>query len=333
MINGNQSKERHIVLITDDNYVMPTKVVITSLSANIAKDDDYKYIVHVCTFGINDVNKELLRNCTEGNLSVYIEEIDKSLYKEKFEKINQKSHVTPTALLKFDLCNLFASIDELLYLDSDIIINKNIADLFNVDISDKYLAASFEFWKYLLDVFKYKNQQFEKPEFYFNSGVMLLNLKKFRQDGLSEKLWETKFQLFNAPEARKLCMDQDTLNTVCSKNCLQLPIKFNCNCAFTSGYDITHINFVFDTNYKDGNELEKDAIIIHYVGKTDKPWKYIDAKCRDVWDSYYEKAGFNLTSLQRIVIKKDLKYYLNRVIVSLHERGIISTVKYILNKR
>lgn len=332
MLKNYNVNERHIVLITDDNYVMPTRVVITSLISNIPQNNEYDYFVHICTFKISENNKSLLENCSSDNVSVDVMIISENQYAEKFARINQKSHVTPAALIKFDLCKLFPNVNELLYIDSDIIINKPLDSLFSYDITDKYLAASFEFWQYMMEVYKYKKQNVGKPDFYFNSGILLFNLKKMRDDNVPEKLWETKFNCFNNPNAKRQCMDQDSLNAVLAKNCLHLPIKYNLNCAFTEGYDINQINFIFDTNYKNSEELKEDGVIIHYVGKTDKPWKYSDAKCRDLWDFYYEKAGFNFSDLNRIKLDRNLKYYFDCLKFSLNERGLISTIKYILHK-
>lgn len=326
------TENRHIVFITDDNYCLPTKVVITSLASNIASDNCNNYFVHICTFGISEENARLLKSCETDSVSVDIKVINEDEYSEKFAMVHQKSHVTPAALIKFDLGNLFPDIDKVLYLDSDIIINKSLEELFRYDVSEKYAAASFEFWEYMLEVFKYKSKTVPKLPFYFNSGVILFNLKKIREDNISEKLWKTKYARFNNPNAQKQCMDQDSLNAVLSENCVHLPIKFNCNCAFTEGYDIQNINFVYGTKYKSGEEMKNDAVIIHYVGKTDKPWKYSDAKCRELWDFYYQKASFDLNQLQRITLKKDLKYFLTRLKISFRERGFFSTVKYVFHK-
>jgi lipopolysaccharide biosynthesis glycosyltransferase len=217
MLKNYNGKERHIVLITDDNYVMPTRVVITSLINNIPQNNEYEYFVHICTFQISEKNKSLLEHCSSGNVSVDVMIIPESQYAEKFARINQKSHVTPAALIKFDLCMLFPSVNELLYIDSDIIINKSLDSLFNYDISDYYLAASFEFWQYMMEVYKYKKHNVEKPNFYFNSGIMLFNLKKIREEHIPEKLWETKYNSYNLPNAKKQCMDQDALNAVLAK--------------------------------------------------------------------------------------------------------------------
>jgi len=56
---------------------------------------------------------------------------------------------------------------------------------------------------------------------YFNAGVLLLNLKKWRSDGISAKL---KNVLLDQPE-RLRNMDQDALNLVLHDSYLQLELK------------------------------------------------------------------------------------------------------------
>lgn len=271
MLMNNLTKERHIAFICDDNYVMPTTVAIYSLVENL-ETTDYQYFIHICTFGLNKDNTDFFNSLVFNNVKIIVHSFNIKDYRDKFDKINQTTHVSPAALIKFDLSKIFTNINELLYLDSDIIVKKDISILFEIDVTNHYIAASFEFWKYLLETYKSKNCPI--PSFYFNSGVMLLNLQKMREDSISEQLWNTKINDFNSPEKKVQMMDQDTLNKVCGYKTLHLPIKYNLNCYFTKGIDIELINKVYVTKYSDCNELKNDAVIIHYVGKADKPWKY-----------------------------------------------------------
>lgn len=329
---NSKTKDRHIVFITDDNYVMPTNVVIHSIAHNLDVNDEHEYIIHICTFGINSENTKLLEGLSLDKVKVVVHTMSKENYTEKFSKINQSTHVTPTALLKFDLSILFPEIDELLYLDSDIIVNHSISSLFDYDITNYYVAASFELWKYLHEVYKFAKETSE-PDFYFNSGVLLMNLQKMRDDNLSDKLWESKFEKFNDINRKSKMMDQDALNDVCSACCLHLPIKYNCNCYFTKNTDISLVNKVYGTEYNTCSELDEDAVIIHYVGNPDKPWKYTQGNCVDKWDYYYNLAGYDSTKLERTSYTAGLNYKLKRFAASVKERGIINTFKYILYKK
>lgn len=331
MTGQEYKKERHIAFITDDNYVMPTHIVICSISENLGKDANNIYVIHICTFGLNETNRKLLDSLHLENIRIIRHDFSPAIYAEKFSQIDQSTHVTPAALIKFDLPDIFTDIDELLYLDSDIIVQKSIGSLFEYDISEQYMAASFEFWRYLHEVYTFN--KFSLPEFYFNSGVMLLNLKKMREDGIPKKLWQAKLGHFNDLEKKEKMMDQDAFNAVCAGNCLHLPIKYNCNCYFTKGIDIAQVNSIYGTNYRSCKELKEDSVIIHYVGKADKPWKYVQGNCVSEWEYYYEKAGYSLDALDRKQYGIGLSYRIGRFLHSIRERGFIATIKYIAYRK
>lgn len=319
--------ERHVVLITDDNYVMPTFVAIKSIELNALSD--CSYIIHICSFGLNKENIKHFENLNGDNFQIVIHIIQEDYYKAKFDLINQKSHVTPSALIKFDLCTILNGIDKVLYIDSDIIVNKSLSELFEYDIENYYLAASFEFWKYIIAK---KEGKKDLSEFYFNSGVMLFNLKKIREDNISNQLWLTKINKYNGVNNKSGLMDQDCFNDVCASMCYPLPIKYNFNPVFSKGYKIQDINRVYNSNYLSLQEILDDVVIIHYVGKTDKPWKYVTANYADVWEKYYVLAGYDMADLKREEIKKNIFYYFERFIISLRKRGIINSIKYFFSK-
>ncbi len=322
MLRGVVEKYKHIVFICDDNYVLPTVVAIQSVVENICMEEYYK--IHILSWKIAESNCQILSDLRAANVEICLHILDSDCYKEKTQLVIQKTHVTSTALLKFEIPNILYDVSEVLYLDSDLIIKNNLSDIFEYDITDSYLAASFEFWNFLVKYFDFK-KDVNIPDFYFNSGVMLLNIKKFREEGLSEKLWDTKINSFNNNPTTSL-MDQDVFNYLCASKCLHLPIKYNCNCKFTSSVDINLINRVYGTEYKDCLQLKEDAIIIHYVGKEDKPWIYRDVKCQQEWDYFYKKTVFVDKKLIRKKRVRNIRYLFKRLLTSLRKRGIISTI-------
>lgn len=333
MVNSIQDKVcRHIAFISDDNYILPTCVAIKSLVLNVSSDDVHYYKIHIFSFSLMEESRQKLRSMASENSEVLIHCIEKNTYKKLLDSINQNTHVTPTALLKFELCNLLPEVEELLYLDGDIIINGNITDIFDYDISDYLLAASFEFWTYLSKLYQFNNDD-EIPDFSFNSGVMLLNLKRFRELKIDKKLWEVKFEQCNQKDKKENMMDQDTFNIVCASKCLHLPIRFNCNNQFTDGVSIELINKAYGTYYENATDLLNDAVIIHYVGKKDKPWLYQGMRCQKIWDEYCEKAGIEIRSLNRKKFKKTFLYYISRLRRSLEVRGVRKSILYLFSKR
>lgn len=318
-----------IVFICDDNYVMPTEVMIKSICYNWYGTE--KLSIHICSWQLSDKNIELLNRISDNKAVINIHIADTQKYEKKMALINQNSHVTSTALLKFELANILEKVDQVLYLDSDMICKKDITPLLKIRLEENYIAASFDYWKYIGK--QYEFQMNNSTEFYFNSGVMLLNLNLFRNEKVVDKLWECKLRQFNPDTKGKFgLMDQDTFNEVCKDHIYPLPIKYNCNCYFTHDTDIEHINMIYGTEYRSLHEMEDDAIIIHFVGKEDKPWKYKNVACQNYWDKYYLMTGRTIDSLNRVTIKKGIKYYATRIKTSIQVRGFNNTIKYIALK-
>ena len=279
-------KVNHLALICDDNYCMPTVVCIQSLKDCSTNN---KYLVHVLSFTLSNSNILLLENMSTKNIVVKVHILDIKYYKTRISQINQKSHVTPAALIKFELPNYFQELDKLLYIDGDIIIKKDISEIFNIDISFSYMAASYELWKYLIKANYSLSQSYNIP-FYFNSGVMLFNLKEMRNNNITEKLWEYKLL-----RAKTKLMDQESFNAICGEKCIHLPIKWNFNPSFANTNFIKHINRIYETQYSCVNEMIDDAILIHYVGAEDKPWIYNNGRMRDFWDIAFKNSKLNIT--------------------------------------
>lgn len=286
--------KKHIALITDDNYCFPTLVCIKSIINNAAESNDY--VIHVCAFGLTESNVTKLRNLSTSNVTVVIDLFNATQYEAKLKQISQKTHVTPTALIKFELPNYFSELDTLLYIDGDIIIKNNIDSLLDMPLGSAYLAGSYEFHSRLNKI----NYSFKRDydDFYFNSGVMLLNLDSMRKDDITEKLWYYKIN-----HAKTRLMDQESLNAVCGHNTVPLSLVWNFNPVFLRDKYLAEINNVYKTTFMDVSKLEESVNIIHYVGKLDKPWIYKEATLRRYWDctldSYDESIKLELKSFER----------------------------------
>lgn len=122
---------------------------------------------------------------------------------------NEQCYCSPYTLLRLFADLIEGMPDKLLYLDIDVMFNRDITLLYDIDVSDyEYAAARDHYGKYLLN-----------PN-YINAGVLLFNMKRMSETGLLEKareLIKTKKMLF---------ADQDAIyrSTTAKK---MLPQKFN----------------------------------------------------------------------------------------------------------
>lgn len=132
------------------------------------------------------------------------------IYNREFANCpNEQCYCSPYTLLRLFMDMIPDMPEKILYLDVDIMFNRDIALLYDIDVSDyEYAAARDHYGKYLLN-----------PN-YINAGVLLFNLKKVRETGLlvkARELIKTKKMLF---------ADQDAIYRSTEKK-LMLPQKFN----------------------------------------------------------------------------------------------------------
>lgn len=186
--------------------------------------------------------------------------------------------------------------DKIIYLDSDIIVRKDLAELYGVNVKDLYAAVCFD-----TGLMYSKKTQSIDPVGYFNSGMMLLNAKKLREEKISEKLIKTKENLLD-----KSLMDQHVLNMVFTPNVAYLNIRYNL--LYTNllraedKYSMRRLNELNHSNYKNLADLRKDAVIIHFSSK-DKPWMYVDTPLAEEWHKYYMQTSYKKIPLKRIKLK------------------------------
>ena len=103
------------------------------------------------------------------------------------------------------------SIDRILYLDADIIVKNDITSFYARDFEDKYMIVNKDKNADREDVAKHKEELgISQKHKYFNSGVLLMNLKKMREDITQECLTSTIEDLQDVLQYP----DQDVFNKV-----------------------------------------------------------------------------------------------------------------------
>lgn len=131
--------------------------------------------------------------------------------------------------------------DKVLSLDIDVVVQEDIGCLWDIDMTDYYLAG----------VSEPQRQKSSVDPLYINFGVVMMNLAHIRRDGIDDKV-------ISALNARKLgCPEQDAFNKICAGHIRQLPNDYNATVH-------SHIT----------GECERERII-HYAGI--KFWRHFGA--------------------------------------------------------
>lgn len=170
--------------------------------------------------------------------------------KKIFAKQLETSVFTVAMFYRLFVTTLIApEIKKIIYLDSDTIINLDIQELWQVKLGDKVLAAVTEKDNSgLIQDLSLCLDGFVNYENYFNSGVLILNLKVLRNERKSIE----KGINFIASNPRYTWCDQDILNYCFSEKYLKLPVKFN--------------QFVRSERFNGKNTI--DEKIYHYAGQS-----------------------------------------------------------------
>lgn len=218
----------HIVYASDDRFAEILGVSLVSLYENSKDLDDI--VVYVLDSGITDDNKQkLLSVCKSYKRSDVVFIPGKNIS----EKLSMNVAVDRGSLSQY--ARLFVSSDlpqelnRVLYLDCDIVVSRSIRELWNLDLHGKTMAA-------LMDAFsKYyrANIDLEPDDIMFNSGVMLIDLEKWRGDNVEDRL----LKFIAVRNGRIQQGDQGVLNAVLSHDTYCFEPQFN---SVTIFYDFTY---------------------------------------------------------------------------------------------
>lgn len=199
----------------------------------------------------------------------WIKQLNKRLEKFDSEIINcrvtseqiscYKSDISYTVFLRYFIAD-FVQEDKALYLDCDLVVTKNLDDLFATDLQDYPLAAVRDFGGRA-----YFGQEI------FNAGVLLVNNAFWKKENMTQKL----IDLTNEWHDKVDQADQSILNMLFEHKWLELDFDYN--------HIVIHKQFA-DYQLPEGQDY---PAIIHYLSHR-KPWKDLAAQTyREVWWYYH----------------------------------------------
>lgn len=154
-----------------------------------------------------------------------------------------------------------ADVDRILYLDPDLIVLKNLEDLYNTDLGSNFFAAASHVNKPLQKINEIRLQM-DKRGPYINSGVMLMNIKLLRE--LQD--YEEVFDYIRKNKNILFLPDQDIISAVYSDKIVSVDPYV---------YNMTERMLLSPKSIKNDVDLQwvkNNSAIVHYCGRN-KPWK------------------------------------------------------------
>ena len=165
-------------------------------------------------------------------------------------------------------------------MDSDIIVNCDLRELYSIDIEDNFVAGVKEFQlakNERAKVAKCRELSVANVDNYIYAGVMLMNLELIRFTCIEQEFVKEIGKGY-------MYQDQDVINKCCWGKIGKIPLKYNFLNRHIGLEDLL-INTIY--SLEEINETKNGKVIIHFPGKN-KPWIYPKCKGGDIWWKYAE---------------------------------------------
>ena len=253
----------HLGFGIDKNFGKFAGITITSLVHNNVEHD---LVVHIVYDELLQEDMEKLQQMERlyRNLTLRFYQITST---EGMTFVVPPGHITQAMYYRYLFADMLPpEITKIIYLDADIICKGDILPLWQLDLQGKVLAAARDYGEdRSCDRIGLKNGR------YFNSGVLLMDLTKWRQQKLAQKLFQWLEQVGGT---KILWGDQDALNGVIDGEFVELPKNFNC---------------IVINNTTLNEDLQ--AVIVHYIDYV-KPWHsyYVDSNAKELYWQYVKKS-------------------------------------------
>lgn len=249
------------VCFTSSDYFAPMcSVAVSSLIENASLER--KYDILVLTQGMSDRNKKLIAGMSEGHCSIRFVEFEEGLFSSEIANHDSYNVYTYYRLMIPSICKKYGKV---LYLDSDMVIHKDVSKIFDADIDGYYAAAVLDLTILTWQVMKERHPLYSyleslnltEPGTYMQGGVAVYNIQMINDsypvDVLIKKANERHYQN----------CDQELLNM-----CFKGKIKFlapNWNVVVMHPAYIDLYKYWMPRKYYDMYiKARKDPYIIHY---------------------------------------------------------------------
>jgi lipopolysaccharide biosynthesis glycosyltransferase len=252
----------HIVFASDANYAMPLTVALCSAASNCNRTRSL--VFHVIHSGI----EPLLQKRVESSLAkVGFPDARIQWIVAPFDMIEglklTKAYLSALTYAKLLLPHLIpGDVTKVLYLDSDLVVRDDLADLWDTDLGDKVLFAVRDRIAWVSGprgLANYRELGIPPDAKYFNAGLLLVNLAKWREKNISERI----FTYLRTHRAIIKMEDQEGLNAVLFDDWGELPFRWNWQIAWR----------LFRTGKKKMDWVPDDSkkSIVHFT-TAEKPW-------------------------------------------------------------
>ncbi len=261
-------QEIPIFFAIDDGYIPFLGVCIKSIIDNCSEEN--LYLIKVLYTNIKKDNVAKIKKLETEN--VLIEFVDVNYYIDSIkDKLYTRDYYSKATYFRLFLPKLYPDYSKVIYIDSDIVLNADIAELYNIDIGNNLLGAVPDEVVGFTPIFRDYVERVvgvKSYKHYFNAGVLVMNLDELRNFNFQEK-----FLYLLEKVQYTVAQDQDYLNRICKGR-------------------VYYIDSVWDKMPLARKSIEnKDIKLIHF-NFASKPWHYEQVPYEEYFWKYAEQTEF-----------------------------------------
>jgi lipopolysaccharide biosynthesis glycosyltransferase len=258
-----------LVCGADDNYAIPLAVTLHSALVNL--DDEGPVELYVVDGGLSAGSKRRLERVVDApppHVDLHWRTVDMS----RLEGLPTHEWINTTTYLRLLIPDIVpARHDRALYLDSDLQVEASLTDLWAHSFDGHALAATRAYGTpYVsspLGIEKYRELGYAPETPYFNAGVLLFNLDRWRTEALSERV----LQYLRDYHEHVQMVDQEALNAVLADDWAPLDLKWNVMSHLVNFDDWD--DSPFKERVRPRREELLDAPYIYHFAGGSKPWQ------------------------------------------------------------
>lgn len=265
----------NILVSCDENYINPLKTMLYSLfKSNDANFEVYLIYKDIRNEKINELEKFVKK------ASFQKAKLNPIKVKDLFSKAKTTFYYTEEMYYRLMAYKyLPENLDKILYLDPDVLVLNSCEKLYNMDLKNNYFAAA----THTIPTVQSANvarlsisSGLKDIDNYFNSGILMINLKLARNNPIYEK--EVLNYVNNTKSLGLMMPDQDLLNVVFRNKIIKIDeIKYNYDARRYLAYKLK--NKKYNLPY-----IISNTCFLHFCGKR-KPW--LDENNLGVFTSLY----------------------------------------------
>ena len=262
----------NVVCIANDDYAQHAGVMLSSLLAHTSCPCQ----IFLLTDSLTNNNKKRLEDIVKQHSESTISFIENKSTEWNFSEFSIGENIkkwNPIMYMKLFLPSLLPNtIDRVLFLDVDLVINTDIKPLYEMDLS-KCIIAAAEDWKY--SYFHKERLNLPPEAHYINSGVMLVNLNQWRK--LNQQFPIKQFMIDNK---ESIINDQDAFALYFQDKIQYISQQWN-----VTTYYFERKPRIYEKYLPLVNNIRKNPYIIHFCEPI-KPWF---KECRHPYRKLYKK--------------------------------------------